>query len=77
MSNRERDRNGRFINNIKENVENAYNGIALLMRSIPIMIIIMFLLNYFKAWDTLKNYAHLAINVGNPNCQLQCADQAV
>lgn len=66
-----RDSKGRFVA-IKEGVEDAFNIFYIILKLIPALFLIMFILNHYRAWDVLKNYTDSLLNIGNPDCKMIC-----
>jgi len=77
MSQRERSKNGRFATSVKENVEEAFNLATVVCRLLPVLLVVLFALNHFKAWKILKNYGNFIMNVGNPDCQVVCRNEVI
>lgn len=74
--NRERDRNGRFIA-VRQGLEDTLNIMSIAVRLMPIIMVLLFVMNYFRAWKSFSNYGSLLWNIGNPDCNLVCLSSEV
>lgn len=70
---RERGKDGKFTA-IKDNIEETIDLFYLFVKSIPLLLVILFALNYFGLWDALKKTTTFIVNIGNPNCRVVCVN---
>ena len=66
-----RDSTGKFVA-VRQGLEETFSIITIIYRITPLLIILLFVMNYFRVWGVLKNYGALIINIGNPDCSLTC-----
>lgn len=76
MQNKKKERgvDGKFVI-IKDGIEDISDICYGLMKLIPMTLICLFIINYFKLWEVITNFGKIIVNLGNPNCQIKCIDK--
>ncbi len=72
---RERGKDGRFIA-LKNGLEDAFDICYLFTKLLPMILIVLFLLNYFGLWMAINKAFKFLLNIGNPLCEFKCIEQA-